>query len=197
MGNYPFDHAGRIIIRPAVRGDAQKAIPLILQAIGSIASVLTGTTDAEEAASILRDFFGREQNRVSYENALVLEENGELAGLVMFYDGAGARALDAPLERAAARKSGRSDYRIPTEPETSEFYLDTLSVSPGHQGKGFGSKLVEAVCDRARRLGHPRIGLLVEVDSPAPRRLYERLGFRVDYTKWIAGQEYFHMVREL
>lgn len=197
MGNYLFDHAGRIIIRPAVRGDAPKAIPLILQAIGSIAFVLTGTTDAEEAASILADFFGQEQNRVSHENALVLEEDGKLVGLVMFYDGAGARALDAPLERAAARKSGRIDYRIPTEPETSEFYLDTLSVSPGYQGKGYGSKLVEAACDHARQLGHLHIALLVEVDSPAPRRLYERLGFRVDYTRRIAGQEYFHMVREL
>ncbi|MBV8900078.1 MAG: GNAT family N-acetyltransferase [Verrucomicrobia bacterium] len=186
-----------MIIRAAVPGDASTLVPLILQAIGSIAFVLTGTTDPEEVASILTDFFGREQNRISYENALVLEEDGELVGLVMFYDGAGARALDVPLERAAARKSGRSDYRIPTEPETSEFYLDTLSVSPGHQGKGFGSKLVEAACDRARRLGHHRIALLVESDAPGPKRLYERLGFHVDYTKRIAGQEYFHMVRWL
>ena len=186
-----------MVIRHAVRGDAAKAVPLILQAIGSIAYVMTGATDAEEAASILTDFFGREQNRVSYENALVLEEEGELVGLVIFYDGAGARGLDAPLQRAAARKSGRLDYRIPTEPEAPEFYLDTLSVSPGYQGKGYGSKLVEAACDRARRLGHVRIALLVETDAPGPKRLYERLGFRVDYTKRIAGQEYLHMVREL
>jgi ribosomal protein S18 acetylase RimI-like enzyme len=184
-------------IRHAHPNDAEKAVSLTLQAIGSIAFVLTGTTDAEEASSILSDFFGREQNRISYENALVLEEDGELVGIVIFYDGASARELDAPLERAAAVKSGRSDYCVPTEPETSEFYLDTLSVSPDYQGKGFGTKLVEAACDRARRLGHLRIALLVEVDSPAPKRLYERLGFRVDYTKWIAGQEYFHMVRNL
>jgi GNAT superfamily N-acetyltransferase len=117
-----------------VPGDAPNAVPLILQAIGSIAFVLTGTTDPEEASSILSDFFGQEQHRVSYENALVLEEDG---------------------------------------------------------------KLVEAACDHARRLGHRRIALLVEADSPGPRRLYERLGFRVDYTKRIAGQEYFHMVRNL
>ena len=201
--NYPFDpqvhilYHSRVIIRHAIPGDAAKAVPLILQAIGGIAFVLTGTTDAEEAASILNDFFGQEQNRVSYENAIVLEEDGELVGIVMFYGGADARKLDAPLDRAAARKSGRIDYRIPTEPETSEFYLDTLSVRPGYQGKGYGRKLIEAVCDRARQLGHARIALLVEVDRPAPKPLYERLGFRVDYTKRIAGQEYFHMVRNL
>jgi GNAT superfamily N-acetyltransferase len=116
--------------------------------------------------------------------------------VAIFYDGAKARELDAPLERAAAKKSGDSNYSIPTEPEASEFYLDALSVSPRRQGKGYGSKLIEAGCDRARALGHHRIALLIEVDAAA-KRLYERIGFSTDYRKWIAGQEYFHMVRSL
>lgn len=41
------------MIRQAVRGDAAKAVPLILDAIGVIASVLTGTPQEEETASIL------------------------------------------------------------------------------------------------------------------------------------------------
>jgi hypothetical protein len=109
------------MIRPAVASDAEKAVPLIMQAIGQIAFVLTGTTDNEEAASILSDFFGQKDNRVSYQNALVMEEEGELVGVAIFYDGAKARELDVPLERAAAKKSGDSDYSIPTEAEASEF----------------------------------------------------------------------------
>jgi hypothetical protein len=54
-----------------------KAVPLILQAIGHIAFVLTGTTDSQEAASILSDFFGQKDNRISYQNALAMgEERG-------------------------------------------------------------------------------------------------------------------------
>ena len=185
------------MIRRAVASDAMRAVPLIMEAIGHIAFVLTGTTDSQEAASILNDFFGQENNRVSYQNALVMEEEGEVVAVAILYDGGKARELDAPLELAAAEKSGDSNYRIPTEPEASEFYMDTLSVSPRCQGKGYGSKLIEAVCDLARKLGHHRIALLVEVDSAAAKRLYERLGFCTDYTKWIAGQEYFHMVRSL
>jgi len=187
----------RRMIRQAVASDAVKAVPLVVQAIGHIAFVLTGTTDSQEAASILSDFFGQEDNRISYQNALVMEEEGELVGVAIFYDGAKARELDGPLERAAAEKSGDSNYSIPTEPEALEFYLDTLSVSPGRQGKGYGSKLIEAGCDRARRLGHHRIALLIEVDNAAAKPLYERLGFCTDYTKRLAGQEYFHMVRSL
>jgi ribosomal protein S18 acetylase RimI-like enzyme len=187
----------RGMIRQAVRSDAAKAVPLIMQAIGHIAFVLTGATDSQEAASILSDFFGQEDNRISYQNALVMEQDGEVVGVAIFYDGARARELDAPLEHAAAGKSGNSNYSIPTEPEGSEFYMDTLSVSPRCQGKGYGRQLIEAGCDRARNLGHHRMALLVEVDHAAAIRLYERLGFCTDYTKLIVGQEYFHMVRSL
>jgi ribosomal protein S18 acetylase RimI-like enzyme len=187
----------RRMIRQAVASDAVKAVPLIMEAIGHISFILTGAADSEEAASVLNDFFGQEDNRISYQNALVMEEEGELVGVAIFYDGAKARELDAPLERAAAKKSGDSNYSIPTEPEASEFYMDALSVSPRCQRKGYGSKLIEAGCDRARKLGHHRMALLIEVDNSAAKPLYERLGFCTDYTKRIAGQEYFHMVRSL
>lgn len=168
-----------------------------MQAIGNIACILTGTTDREKAASIIHDFFKQEETRVSYQNALVAEEEGEIVGVALVYDGARARDLDLPLERAAAGMSGNLDYSIPTEPEVSEFYLDTVSISPLYQGKGYGRKLIEAACDRARKLGHSRISLLVDVDNAAARRLYERLEFRGNYTKWMAGEEYVHMVRLL
>jgi ribosomal protein S18 acetylase RimI-like enzyme len=187
----------RHMIRQAVASDAVKAVPLIEAAIGHIAFVLTGTSESLEAASISSDFFGQEDNRISYQNALAMEEEGELVGVAIFYDGAKARELNAPRSSAAAKKSGDSNYSIPTEPEASEFYLDTLSVSPRCQGKGYGRQLIEAGCDRARKLGYHRMALLVEVDHVAAKRLYERVGFCTDYTKRIAGQEYVHMVRSL
>ena len=184
-------------IRNAAPNDAIMAVPLILRAIGHIAFVLSGTNDDRETTSILTHFFCQEDNRVSYQNTLVMEEDGIVVGMIILYDGAKARQLDVPLDRAAAKKSGNFHYHIPTEAETSEFYLDTLSVSPRCQRKGYGTKLIEAGFDRGRMLGHKRIALLVEIDAPGPKRLYERCGFHADYTKWIVGQEYFHMVRVL
>jgi hypothetical protein len=58
-----------------------------MQAIGDITFVLTGTTDSREAASILEDFFGQEDNRISDQNALVMEEEGEMVGVAISYDG--------------------------------------------------------------------------------------------------------------
>jgi ribosomal protein S18 acetylase RimI-like enzyme len=185
------------MIRQAIRRDFAEAVPLIWQAIGDLAFLLTGTSEVQKTVSILSDFFQQENNRLSYQNALVMEEEGHLVGLVLLYDGAKARELDLPLERAAAARSGDLNYHIPTEPGVSEFYLDTLSVIPRCQGRGYGRILIEAGCDRARRLQHSRIALLVEVDNPAAKRLYDRLGFRTDYTRLLAGHEYFHMVRSL
>jgi GNAT superfamily N-acetyltransferase len=143
-------------------------VPLILQAIGHIAFVLSGTNDDQETTSILTNFFCQEDNRISYQNTLVMEQDGVVVGMTILYDGCKARQLDVPIERAAAKKSGDSNYHIPTEPETSGFYLDTLSVSPPCQSKGYGSKFIEAGCDRGRKLGHKRIALLVEIDAAVP-----------------------------
>ena len=192
------------MIRPAVPGDAPQAVALILKAIGSIAFILTGTTDSAEAASILDRFFRQEGNRVSYQNALVLEDSEgtlersrDVVGIALIYDGSRARALDEPLEKAAQERSGLSDYCIPTEAEGSEFYLDTVSVQAKCQGRGFGRDLIEASCEQARQLGGNRIGLLVDIANLGARRLYERLAFHVEGKKQIAGYKYLHMVRNL
>ena len=198
------------MIRPAVPSDASEAVPLILNAIGSIAFILTGTTDRPEAEFILDQFFRQKGNRVSYENALVLKDSSdersregslersrEVVGVALIYDGSIARTLDEPLEKAAIQKSGLSDYRIPTEAEPSEFYLDTISVDPKCQGRGFGRDLIEASCEQARKFERDRIGLLVDTENSGAKRLYERLGFRTQDRKQFAGYEYFHMIRNL
>jgi ribosomal protein S18 acetylase RimI-like enzyme len=185
------------VIRQAVPGDVEQAIPLILQAIDDIAFVLSGTTDIGETESVLSDFFRQPGNRLSYEHCLVMEEDGQVVGIAILYEGADAVNLNSPVERAAAKKTGNADYLIPIEPEESEFYLDAIGINSRCQGRGFGTALVEAGCAHARKLGHTRFALLVETENFAAKRLYDRLGFHIDSTKWIAGKEYYHMVRQL
>ena len=185
------------MIRQAVPGDAKTAIPLILQAIDDIAFVLSGTTDVGETESILSEFFRQSGNRLSYENCLVLEEGSELVGIAILYDGAEARKLNLPVEQDAAKKAGNANYQIPIEPEQSEFYLDAIGVNASRRGLGYGTALIEAAASHARKLGHSRFALLVETDNASAKRLYDRLGFQIDGSKWLAGKEYYHMVKEL
>ena len=191
------------MIRQAFSDDALEAVPLIFEAIGSIAYVLTGTEVLAEAMSILEQFFQQEGNRVSHQNTLVIENpeadigDRRIIGVAISYDGSVARKLDEPLEEAAKLQSGVSDYKIPTEAEPDEFYLDTVSVNRNCQGRGIGRQLIEAVCEQGRQVGSKRIGLLVDVTNPDAKRLYERLRFRVNKRRELAGGEYFHMIRDL
>jgi ribosomal protein S18 acetylase RimI-like enzyme len=150
-----------------------------------------------EASVILECWFVRQKNRHSYENTLIADEGGILAGLVVTYDGARAREMDEPLERAAASLLGTTDYRITTEAEPDEFYLDTVSVHPDFQGRGLGRELIEAACTLARQQGRDRIGLLVETQNVGAQRLYERLGFVETNHRKILGHPYIHRVRAL
>ena len=190
------------MIRPAVSEDAPQAVPLIFEAIGAITFVLTGTKVLAEAMSILENFFEQEGNRLSYKNTIVIESEtgvgeGSILGVAISYDGTVARELDEPLEEAAKLQSGLSDYSIPTEAELGEYYLDTVSVNRNCQGRGFGRQLIEAVCEQGRQLGRNRVGLLVDVTNPDAKRLYGRLQFRGNKQRELAGEEYFHMVRDL
>jgi hypothetical protein len=78
------------MIRQAVASDPVNAVPLIMQAIGDIAFVLTGTTDSQEAASILNDFrTGGQPHQLS--KCAGVGKEGEPVGVAIFYDGAKAR----------------------------------------------------------------------------------------------------------
>jgi RimJ/RimL family protein N-acetyltransferase len=54
-----------------------------------------------------------------------------------------------------------------------------MYVTPAHRGRGIGSRLLEAVLDRARSLpGVSQVHLCVGSTSVEARHLYERSGFR-------------------
>jgi GNAT superfamily N-acetyltransferase len=55
--------------------------------------------------------------------------------------------------------------------------LHDLAVLPGHQGRGVGSRLLEAVEQRARSLGACKVTLEVVDANRGAQRLYARRGF--------------------
>lgn len=56
--------------------------------------------------------------------------------------------------------------------------LTHLEVLPEYRNQGIGTRLIAAVEDHVRNLGHPRIALAVRTDNEQARRLYERLGYQ-------------------
>ena len=70
-----------------------------------------GTADSQEAAAILNDFFGREDKHISYQNALVMEEEGELVGVVIFYSRTGVPGWFRATSRARSLGSATTSAK--------------------------------------------------------------------------------------
>lgn len=64
---------------------------------------------------------------------------------------------------------------ISVEQREDEVFLSKIYILPDYQGRGIGTRLVNAVLDQAFRSGLP-VTLRVLKVNPA-KRLYERLGF--------------------
>lgn len=58
-------------------------------------------------------------------------------------------------------------------------YLQEMDVDPQHARRGLGKRLVQAVCEGARRAGYPAVTLSTFRDLPWNAPFYEKLGFRV------------------
>jgi len=85
------------------------------------------------------------------------------------------RLDDLAGDRAAAAREAEAVCR-PLRPSTPHFYLASLGVRRGAQGRGLGSALLEPVLREAARLGVPAY---LETSTPRNVRFYERAGFAV------------------
>ena len=84
-------------------------------------------------------------------------------------------------------------------PQDESFVLWKLYVLPGHHGHGIGSRLLDAVVERARENEHPRITLSYLEGNQQAARFYARHGF-VETHREAPGSglpESVWMVREL
>lgn len=184
------------MIRPATPQDAPVAVPLLFLAMEEIARKISGTNDMQVVTHIFEHLFREPSNQYSFENALLYEGEKGVEGMIIGYDGGKLHQLRKPVLDYIRWQTGAG---ICPEDETQpgEFYLDSIAVAPGTQGKGIGKQLIGAAVDKAMEEGMQKAGLLVSTDNPAAQRLYERMGFKIEYTIPFAGGRYHHLVKNL
>lgn len=181
-----------MLIRKAVLEDSPAIADCLLLAMEDIVFEFIGKRDKQQAKAFMDYFVRADENQYSFRNCWVAEENGRIAAAVAVYDGADLHRLRLPVARYVESRFGRG-FNPGDETGAGEFYIDSLGVDPGQQGKGIGAKLlgflVEEYVDR-RGL---TLGLLVDKDNPGAKRLYLKLGFAVEGEKRLAGKEMEHL----
>jgi ribosomal protein S18 acetylase RimI-like enzyme len=179
-------------IRLAQTEDAPAIAALLMLATGEVILRLLGEKNQTEAEALLLYFIQRPSNQYSYENCYVAEENGEIIGALLAYDGALLEALRNPVLNHI-REHFNPEASLEDETEAGEFYIDSIGISPNHQGKGVGSRLLQhLIQDKVFEEGHT-LGLLVDKTNPAAKKLYLKLGFQPVGEKTLLGIELEHL----
>lgn len=139
----------------------------------------------------------REDTQYSYLNTLVaVDDEGNVAGLIISYDGADLHRLRKPFFDEAERALGlKIDGEPLDETGPEEFYLDTLAVFPRYRGQGIARQLLTAAYNRAHEAGKPA-GLLVDKTNHRARHLYDSLGFVKTGERPFAGEMMDHLVKQ-
>lgn len=120
-----------------------------------------------------------EKSQYSYLNTLVaVDDEGGLCGMCVSYDGGRLHELRKAFVDAAKENFGRDFSGMPDETSAGELYIDSLAVTECCRGKGIATSLLKAVVEKAKAMGLPAVGLLVDKGNPKAEKLYERVGFK-------------------
>ena len=127
-----------------------------------------------------------DDSQYSYLNTMVATNSeGIITGILVAYDGAKLKELRRQFIKEAIVSFGIDYSAMDAETEGGEFYIDSLAVSSNFRGKGIAKQLLAAAIEKARELGIPKVGLLVDKGNPRAERLYASIGFEyVNDTVW-------------
>jgi ribosomal protein S18 acetylase RimI-like enzyme len=183
-----------IIIRKAYKEEASQIAELFMMAWPVDEILESNSVSYDQLHESITLIAASQETVYSYENTLVAEIDGKVAGAMCAYDGADYQRLKQPIVDTLGPDCGFAKLK---ETEEGEFYLDSVGVLPEYRGRGIASRLFEAQCERAASLGHKVAGLIVDVDKPQAEALYTRLGFVYLDDKDFFGHRMKHMIKYL
>ena len=164
-----------ITIRPATVADASFIAQVVAMGIGDEKALVNYC--GVDYVSVLTAIAASEGTQYSWQNALVAEVDGLVAGAIIGYDGANLYKLRHGTLAIVMEKVGK----VPTivdETEPGEYYIDTLAVMPEFRGMGTGRTLIDTFCTKVFQQGHNCVGLIVEDKNTSAQALYNSLGFK-------------------
>jgi ribosomal protein S18 acetylase RimI-like enzyme len=199
-------------IRSANPDDAHLASQLTHLSMGELADYLFGIVHLS-VDELLAGLFSLKGNRFSWNITDIVNWNDEPAGMLVSFPGweitrrnlsigiglfklCGLLDLLRLAVRAMSVAEGIETYR-------DEYYVSNLAVFPALQGRGIGSSLLTHAEEKAHKAGLKKCSLIVDTENPGARRLYERCGYQVVFTKTYPGPAaeahagYHRMVKEL
>ena len=135
---------------------------------------------------VMTELVERDDSQYSYRNTEVaVDDDGRLMGICVTYDGGRLRGLRRAFVEAARVAFGIDYSGMDDETQAGELYADSLAVEERDRLQGVASALLLSAAAKAKRMGLPAVGLLVDAGNPDAERLYRRVGFEyVNDAEW-------------
>ena len=185
------------MIRKATHEDADAIVNFMMLAMGDLPYKFANTEDKNIALRLLKKFVLIDGNQYSITNTFVYQQEGDIAGAIIAYDGGKIETLRKPFFDYISEKFHHKKFEMELESEVGEFYIDAVAVDPDFQGKGIGKSLILTVAEKARTLGFKKLGLLVSTNNNDAKRLYEKIGFKTVGYKNLLGTSHEHLVYQI
>ena len=186
------------IIRQATIEDSAFIAQAILLAIGMNLDNLEEESNwGDDSLILFENLAKRGDSQYSYKNTLVCEVAGEIAGVLIAYDGAMLSPLREALFNEIERMNLVSVTGLGDETEPGEYYIDSLTVFEEFRCKGVATNLINRVVEEARKRNIQKVGLLVDKENPNAAKLYTKLGFKYVKDKMFLGHEMEHLQKDV
>ncbi len=160
---------GPVILRPATREDSAAIAELFLISSDGLAAYIWSGLEApgRSLIDVGAERYAREDVAFSYQNCLIAEVDGEIAGMAHCFEMPESEGEETdPVLRPYAELE-----------DAGSLYISGIAVRPEHRGAGIGTRLLEAAHERARMLGLPRVSLICFERNTGAMRLYLRHGY--------------------
>jgi ribosomal protein S18 acetylase RimI-like enzyme len=181
-----------MIIRRSTRSDADAIVTCMLLAMEEIVDGFIGKKDQASAVQFLQQFTRQENNQYSWQNCHVAEVNKMVVGAINVYDGAALHRLRQPVVDHI-----HTHYNTIFSPEdetaAGEWYIDSLGVLPTYRCLGIGTTLLQFLINEYVQKRGEALGLLVEKENTAAKRLYLKLGFQTVGDRTLFGKKMVHL----
>lgn len=148
----------------------------------------------EDFRRMMTQLVEREDSQYSYRNTLVAMDGDKVAGIAVSYDGGCLHQLRRTFIHAAKEYLGKDHTGMDDETQAGELYLDSLAVDPAYRRQGLARCLLTVTHEKARRMGLPCVGLLVDKGNPGGEALYTAVGFQYVGDKWWGSHPMKHMI---
>jgi ribosomal protein S18 acetylase RimI-like enzyme len=158
-------------LRPAKPEDAPAIAGLFLISSDGLAAYIWTRIAApgEELAAIGARRYARKGVAFSYENCLIAEADGNIAGMLHSFPMEADPDAEPESDPVLRPYSELEDY--------GSLYVSGVAVAEEYRGQGLGTALMAEAEKRAKALALPRVSLICFERNEGALRLYMRLGY--------------------